>query len=218
MPSGYRSVGIEFDDRFDFYVEGPKSIDTGLRVGGVDLSQRYAHISFGSKGPDTGFRVNDVDVATLWAAKGTARYTLPFHGKAFAATNQALTGQTGDIAVTVGLNIYGSGTYSITETASGSNGYSRVGESGIWLPPGDSAAAYELMFSSGATSQGTVNNSAPAFAPIGTGKGITLRATINAASAEYREDSVGLNCHLRRNDGRVTVSSIGARVAISGWL
>lgn len=218
MASGFRSAGIDLDDLFDLYVEGPKSIDTGLRFGGVDLSQRYAHISFGSKGPDTGFRVNGADVATLWPKKGTARYTLPFHGKAFAATNQALTGQAGQISVTVALNIYGDGTYSITESATGSNGYNRVGDSGIWLPAGDTAAAYELMFSNSVATEGTIGNAAPTFAPIGTGKGITLRATINAASAEYREDSVGLNCHLRRSDGRVTVSSISARVSLGGWL
>ena len=74
MTSGYRSGGADFDDLFDPYIIGPKSINTGRRVAGVDLSQRYAHIQFGTKRASVGHRVGGVDVSNLWAAKGTASY------------------------------------------------------------------------------------------------------------------------------------------------
>lgn len=74
MPSGYRSGGVDFDDLFDPYVEGQKSVATGRRVAGVDLNQRYAPISYGTKRADVGYRVGGIDVSNLWAAKGTAQY------------------------------------------------------------------------------------------------------------------------------------------------
>lgn len=85
MPSGYRSGGVDFDNLFDPYVQGAKSIATGRRAAGVDLNQRYAHISFGTKRANVGYRVGGVDVSNLWAAKGTAIYGLSINGKSYTA-------------------------------------------------------------------------------------------------------------------------------------
>lgn len=89
MPSGYRVNGYDFDDLFDFYVEGPTSQNTGRRAGGADLSGRYAHIQYGSKRPDVGYRVGGLDVSNLWAAKGTAQYD------AVQIPNPSVSGSTG---------------------------------------------------------------------------------------------------------------------------
>lgn len=74
MASGYRSAGVDFDDLFDPYVEGPTAQDCGRRVGGTDLSRRYAHIQYGSKRADVGYRLGGMDVSNLWAARGSAQY------------------------------------------------------------------------------------------------------------------------------------------------
>ncbi|HHA2841072.1 TPA: hypothetical protein ACOD94_000835 [Stenotrophomonas maltophilia] len=97
MPSGYRSSGVDFDDLFDPYVEGPLAQDSGRRIGGGDLSRRYAHIQYGSKRADVGHRINGMDVSNLWAARGTASYRPPFHGKDYSAGNGAKTNSFGDV-------------------------------------------------------------------------------------------------------------------------
>lgn len=68
MPSGYASGGVDFDDLFDPYAEGPFAADCGSMLAGTDLSRRYAHIQYGSKRADVGHRINGMDVSNLWAA------------------------------------------------------------------------------------------------------------------------------------------------------
>jgi len=86
MASGFRnSSGTDFDDVFDPYVQGTAPAATGFRTSdGMDLAGRYAPLSFGSAAAVQGFRIaGGADVNTLWAAKGTAQYTLPFNGKTY---------------------------------------------------------------------------------------------------------------------------------------
>ncbi len=217
MNSGFRSLGIEFDEKFDRYVQGPKSIDTGRRVGGIDLSQRYAHISFGSKGPDVGFRVNGVDVSNFWAAKGTARYKLPFDGRLFSAEIQALTGEQGNISATVSLSLRGDGTYVITESATGEAGYTRFPDMGTWLRPGESAADYQVMFAATPVAVGTIGNTAPSYVAIGAGQSIALTVTARASNSDYNSQAATLTCYLRRIGGTAEVSTIDASCAAYGW-
>lgn len=74
MPSGYKNIAnVDFDDIFEPYVSGPKSIDSGLRDNSeTDLKHRYTPIEAGSKAPDVGYLSSaEVDVSNLWAALGS---------------------------------------------------------------------------------------------------------------------------------------------------
>lgn len=174
MVSGYRSADIDFDDRFDFYVEGPKSIDTGRRVGGVDLSQRYAHISYDSRGPDTGFRVNGADVATLWAAKGTASYVSD-GGLPSPIRSYQVTPDTAGISVEAGFTFYATGVVSWSR-------YGFAGEddgAGRWIREGGGASGYDIRLMALSNSGGGL---------IGTGTGwlqLNVDRTVRFTSTIY---------------------------------
>lgn len=95
MATNYRnSAGTDFDDVFDPYVQGTVPPNTAYRTSdGVDLAGRYAPLSYGSKAPDVNYRTSDgTDVTNLWAAKGTAIYTLGFHGHSYSASGTSGTG------------------------------------------------------------------------------------------------------------------------------
>lgn len=155
MPSGYRSNGVDFDDLFDPYVQGPKSIDTGRRVAGVDLSQRYAHIQYGTKRADVGYRVSGTDVSNLWAAKGSASYNdalvIPF------GVYSAQSTDSHDAGASLTFTINPDGTWSIAMTALHSpTGTSGNPVSGTWhkAPAAGVGNNYEMQ----ATAQFTVSN------------------------------------------------------------
>ncbi len=102
MTTGYRnSSGVDFDDVFDPYVQGTKPGATGYRTSdGVDLNQRYAPLSFGTAAAVQGYRLSGgADVNTLWAAKGTAQYSLPFNGQTYSKSYTVPPGGSGFAAV-----------------------------------------------------------------------------------------------------------------------
>ena len=95
MTTGFRnSSGVDFDSLFDPYVQGASPSATGYRLSsGVDLAGRYAPISFGTKGPDVGFRTSaGLDVSNLWAAYGTASYSLPINGHTYTQSTNITSG------------------------------------------------------------------------------------------------------------------------------
>ncbi|MDQ7302235.1 hypothetical protein O0J19_07060, partial [Stenotrophomonas sp. Sm0581] len=68
MPSGYRSSGIDFDDLFDPYVEGPQAQDSSRRIGGPAQSRPDPPHQYGRKRAAVGHRINRMDVSNQWAA------------------------------------------------------------------------------------------------------------------------------------------------------
>lgn len=177
MPSGYRSGGVDFDDLFDPFVQGPTSVATGRRIAGVDLSYRYAHIQYGAKRADVGYRVNGTDLSNLWAAKGTAVYSLPINGREY-------TRSRGRGGASLAFNMLSNGTYSIV------NDLGTVLDSGSWLPAGDAVASYSCKFSQSGFTNGldigggndTYTNEAPAASALTTSRSFTAGAvatTIN---------------------------------------
>lgn len=120
MPSGYRSSGIDFDDLFDPYVIGTPPAATGYRVAGVDLAGRYAPLVYGTQRADVGNRIlGGADVATLWAAKGTARYVSANCG--LPNEIEARSGGTsGPLTATASFNLFRNGTTSWSPSVGGS--------------------------------------------------------------------------------------------------
>lgn len=219
MASGYRSAGVDFDDLFDAYVEGPVAQDSGRRVGGTDLSRRYAHIQYGSKRADVGHRVNGMDVSNLWAARGSATYRLPFHGKGYSASNGAKTNSTGTVSATVSIQMYADGTYAIRSgVAGGGNGGSSTVASGQWLPAGANASEYEIQITGSSPTKASFSTSAPSFVPASNSPSAGVSISVPARSANYESDNVSISVVLRRAGGNAQVSSFSASVSASGWV
>ena len=88
-----------FDQVFAPYVMGTSPPATGLLDdAGVDTATRYAPIIYGTQAPATGMltqQAGNADVNTLWAAYGTAVYTLPINGVTYSAINQIPIGGSG---------------------------------------------------------------------------------------------------------------------------
>ena len=219
MASGYRSAGVDFDDLFDPYVEGPTAQDCGLRVGGTDLSRRYAHIQYGSKRGDVGYRVGGMDVTNLWAARGSASYRLPFHGQGYSAGNSAKTDSSGSASASVSIDMLSDGNYSIRRSVTGGgNNSNTVVASGRWLPAGASASEYDVQFSVSNQGAAYFSNSAPSFASLASTQSAGVSISVPARSTSFESASTSINVHLRRAGGNAQVSSFSASVSASGWV
>ncbi|HDS1300831.1 MULTISPECIES: hypothetical protein [Stenotrophomonas maltophilia group] len=218
MPSGYRSSGIDFDDLFDPYVEGPQAQDSSRRIGGTDLSRRYAHIQYGSKRADVGHRINGMDVSNLWAARGTASYRLPFHGKDYSAGNGAKTNSFGDVTASVQISLLSDGNFTVhSNSYGGGNDATAQVDSGRWAPAGANPGQYEVQFTAGNTGAASFSTSAPSFSSLATSRLATVSISIPAASSMYESVTVEIAVHLRRSGSPAQVSTVYANVAVSGW-
>ncbi len=219
--SGYFASGVNFDDLFDFYVQGGQAPACGFTTpDGRDLSARYAPLAVGQKRADVGFSgVQGYDVSNLWAAKGTATYSLGFNGGNYARSALALTNQQGTVAASVGLAINSDGTWVITSSSTREGG--RTEASGTWLPAGGNVGDYEVQFGV-ATSQGgggSISNSAPSYQNLGASRTVGISASARAASTENIDHSIHVVCYLRRiSTGHTTVTSCSMRAMATGWV
>lgn len=221
MASGYRSGGVDFDDLFDPYVSGTKSIITGRRVNGVDLRDRYAPLSVGSKRANVGHRVGGVDVSNLWAAKGTAQYSIAgLQGKVLSAVGSALTSGTSASAV-VSVSIRNDGTWSV----SGGNNLGNVPQSsptsGTWVRPGASPADFDFRLRVTSTGDATATNSASEWrrANSGGAAAASISVTTPGGTIEIRSAQMTVLVDLRdRSSGNVSTTSLSGVVTAQGFL
>lgn len=219
--SGYFWNNINFDELFDPYVQGGQARTSGYAVNGngPDLSTRYAPLAVGQKRADVGYLSGGVDVSNLWAAKGTATYSLGFNGGYYARSALALTNQQGTVSASVGLIINSDGTWLITSSSTRDG--TRTEASGTWLPAGGSVGDYEVQFGV-ATSQGgggSVSNSAPSYQNLGASRSVGISASAAAASTTNIDHSISVVCYLRRiSTGHTTVTSCSMRTMATGWV
>lgn len=219
MPSGYRSSGVDFDDLFDPYVEGPLAQDSGLRTGGTDLSRRYAHIQYGSKRADVGHRIGGMDVSNLWAARGSATYTLPFHGQAYSASNGAKTNSSGSASASISIDMLSDGNYSIRRSITGGgNSSNSVVASGRWLPAGANASEFDVQFTASNPGAARFGTSAPSFVSLAASQSASVSISVPARSTSFESASTAIQVHLRRAGGNEQISSFNASVSASGWV
>lgn len=215
MASGHRNGQVDFDDLFDPDIIGDGPVANGYAAKHVGL--RYAHVRYGTRRADVGYRIGGQDVASLWAAKGTATYTLPFHGKGFTSGNQAKSNSGGTCSANVRLNLMPDGTYTITKASTGGgNDSSSTVDSGRWLPTGQSAAEYEIYITADSIGRASFSTSATGFVSMASAQSATISISVQSASSDYAQAAVDIHCHVRRS-GLVQVSSINAHVSATGW-
>lgn len=86
MTSGIASKGVDLDDVFDPWQTGTsKARTTGISVAGSDINNRFAPLVYGTSAPATGIQSQGADLNTLFAAKGTAKYSIPIDGQRYTA-------------------------------------------------------------------------------------------------------------------------------------
>lgn len=217
MSSGQRVGGFALEDLFDPDIVGNGPVATGYRdSNGQPL--RFAHIQYGARRSDVGRRQNGSDLAALWAAKGTAAYSLAFQGGNYARSALALTNQQGSVVASVSLTIGSDGTWAIYSSSTRDG--SRLEATGGWLTAGAAVGDYEVQFSV-ATSNGgggSVSNGAPGFQNASTSRSVGISATAVAASTQNVDHAITVVCNLRRiSTGHTTVTSCSMRAAATGW-
>lgn len=194
MPVGLRRVsgtgaGLDFDSIFDPYVSGTKAAACGYRdAAGVDIVNRYAPISLGTKAANVGHRIVTgpgvgTDVSNLFAAIGTAQYSLPFDGDTFSAHSSGNVSSAMTSTITTAINA--AGTYAVTTVA---NNIRTANISGTWLPSGESASDYQVQFVVTQTSQrtngpATITNGAAAYAACTTNRQVQATVAVGQSSA-----------------------------------
>lgn len=206
-------AGVDLDDVFDPYVQGDKVAPTGFTNDGVDLCERYAPLRYGSAAPPTGLSVaGRGDFNTLWAAKGSATYTLGFDGATFAAHAQALSSQGGTISADASVGLLANGTWA----ASGGPNFSGGPAAGLWLPAGASVADFEARFLL-AGDTWAASNSGAAFMPCSQSPACGVHVTIDSATTQDLAASVAVECQLRRiSTGTVTVTRCTLYARVTG--
>ncbi|UQY87967.1 hypothetical protein LQE85_01640 [Stenotrophomonas rhizophila] len=216
MTSGHRSNGVDFDELFDPDVIGDGPAAAGFMRGGQPL--RFAHIRYGAKGPDVGRRQGGVDVSNLWAARGTASYSLPINGQAYSSHNQSRTNSTGSAVATVTFILDSAGTYRVLgNTTGGGNNSGADLAAGSWLPAGASAGQYDVQFEAANVGVASISNGAPSFASCTATRSIAASVSVPAASLENQFAEVTLTIRLRRSNGAVSTTQIYAKVGAAGW-
>lgn len=225
MAVGFRdSAGVDFDLRFDPYVQGTPPPATGYRTAaGVDLAGRYAPIEFGTKGPDVGYRTAaGLDVSNLWAAFGTAVYTIAgLNGKNLHASDQATTGQP-IVNATVQFSIENDGTWSVFGGTSQGPVAQSAPVSGTWLPAGAAVSDYEVLIqvvSSGGAAR-VIGNNAAVYSPCTTTRtGSLTLPDASGNTANLREAEATFTISLRKiATGSVSTTVVNAHVDTLGYL
>lgn len=219
MAKGYASAGVDFDELFDPDVMGDGPAAAGISSNGTPL--RYAALQYGTKRADVGYRVNGADVSNLWAAKGTAAYTISgLNGKHLQATEQAFTNQ-GNVHAQVSLGIHADGTWSVNGGTSQGPFPQPAPTTGTWLPPGASVSDFEVWFEASVAGWGTAvfNNGAPGYVAVAGGRGCSLSLpAAPAGNAMEREATASVVIRLRRiSTGVVTNTSVTMRVETTGY-
>lgn len=215
MASGYRHGGVDFDDLFDPDILGNGPAADGYRANGQPL--RYAHVQYGQRRADVGYRVGGQDVATMWATKGTATYTMPFHGKGFSSGNQARTNSRDSCNASISLAFQPDGTYAVhSSIAGGGNGGSSLADWGRWLTGSTSPGEYEIQIVAADVGQASFGTTAPGFVSMTSAQSASVTISVPSASAQFLSEAVRVRCLVRRG-GLVQESVLIAGVSASGW-
>ena len=217
MSSGQRFALTPFEVLFDPDVMGDGPIAQGYR-GSDGQPLRFAHVKYGSRRADVVRRTGGVDLASLWAAKGTASYSLPINGQSYSAHNQARTNSSGSASATVTFILDASGIYRVLSSATGGGqGSNTEVASGSWLPAGAGAGEYDVQFETGSSGVAYISNGAPSYANCAATRSVSASVSVVAASADYQADGVSITIRLRRSNGAVSTTRINASVVASGW-
>lgn len=218
--AGRKSQGTDFDELFDPDIVGDGPQAAGYNSNGVAI--RYAHIQYGTKRADVGYRVNGLDVSNLWAAKGTASYSINgLQGRNFNVSQSALT-SSGNVSSSLTVSLFSDGTWLVTGATSTGAKVLPSPVSGVWLPTGGSAADYSVQFDavvSGTGQQETVNG-APTYSALSSNRQFTLSLPpLASTNTITRSGSAQLRIRIKRTSTGTVISdtTLELNVSTSGF-
>lgn len=217
MAKGIALNNVDFDELFDQDVKGDGPASTMLFVNGVPL--RYAKLSHGSKRPDVGYVEGNIDVANLWAAKGTARYTLPFDGQTFSAERASRTSASGQVSAAVQLSMNSNGTFEIVaiETGGGLADETRSLMTGSWLPAGHNAGDYIVAFTVHNLGQAVGTNGAPSPSSLSTSRAVSAVLRTMAGGGLDLYEAPFVDVLLTKSGEAGVVSTFTMSLHVTGW-
>lgn len=202
MAGLFRQATINFDQLFE---AGSGPTAPNMRAGApLQYAARTA-----PKRADVGYRVGGSDVSNLWQPTGVVPPArLPFDGQSVFAGVTGLSGETGTISSTAGMQMLANGTYQGVAFSRGP-GVNQL--SGTWLPAGHAVSDYEVRFVFGAQG-GTAppaSNGAPNYVASTTQRNASISASVDAATQNTQSGSIAVTVQLRRiSTGVITEGTV----------
>lgn len=207
MATGITVNGVDLDAIFDPYVKGTSPAATGYTLAGVDINTRYAPLVYGTAAAATLYGVAGADFNTLWAAYGTARYSLPFNGVTFNADSSGNISSNMLASITTSINADGS--YSVVSFASGTQS---APATGTWLPSGQAASDYQVQFTvttvtTDSSGDATFVNGAAAYSACTTNRQVQGSASVGQLTAMSQGGTYTVLVNLKRISTGVITST-----------
>ena len=218
MTSPIKKSGTPLSSIFDLWQAGTdKAPATGIKENGVDTSDIYAMLKYGTAAAPTGVKSRNADLNTIYAAKGTASYTLGFHGGNYSSTRVRA-----EASITLRFNA--NGTWQVIRDFVENGSAGTVIASGSWLPSGASASEYSVQFSTAGLTNGpdsgggtdiVTNQAATAKTLTGTYyvKGAAVTVVVGNT---FAENNGSFSAVLRRNGSVVSTSTCSVNCYSTG--
>lgn len=195
MSNAINSKNVPLANIFDPYVAGTtKARATGIGDASNDTSNLYANIIYGSAAAATGIQSENADLNTLYAAKGTAKYTLPINGQTYGASEN--TGASGGASATLTVTLHADGTYDVVAFQSKHVPSSVTRASGTWNTFGLPSSSFQVLYTLTTTStegNAGISNGASSYTTLNA----DVAANVHATAANPSSGANDITCTLR---------------------
>lgn len=168
MSSGISAHLASLEAIFDPFQPGTTPApNTNITGAGAELSTLFANILYGTAAPATGITTMvsgvQVDLNTLYAAKGTASYSLPIQGETFNQATVIAHASSGSAALTFGVF---SGNWSVSGSGAGTLHPAAGTQASGPVPSGATTVKYAAVLQSatGSPASSVTNGAASATA------------------------------------------------------
>lgn len=213
MTTGIQSKGVDLDSIFDPYIVGTSPGLTGIQSAGTDIHTRYAPLVYGTQAAATGILCkvggagSFVDLNTLFAAKGTAKYTLPINGQTYGASEN--TGPSGGASATLTVTLHADGTYDVIAFQSKHVPSSVTRASGTWNTFGLPSSSFQVLYTMTTTStEGNAGsgNGATSYTTLNTDVAANVHASASSPTAGANDITCTLRIQIRNTSSGQVVS------------
>jgi hypothetical protein len=211
VTSGIASKNVDLDSIFDPWLSGTsKARATGIAKGaapGTDLNALYAPLIYGSSAAATGIQSQGADLNTLFAAKGTAKYSLPINGQTYGASEN--TGASGGASATLTVTLHADGTYDVIAFQSKHVPTNTTRASGTWNTFGAPSSGFQVLYTLTTVSEegnAGSGNGASTYTTLNTDVAASVNATATSPSSGANDITCTLRIQIRNTSSGQVVS------------
>jgi len=202
------SKSVSLASIFDPYVAGTtKARASGIDDAGNDTSNLYANIIYGSAAAATGIGSQSADLNTLYAAKGTAKYSLPINGQTYGASEN--TGASGGASATLTVTLHADGTYDVIAFQSKHVPTNTTRASGTWNTFGSPSSGFQVLYTLTTVSEegnAGSTNGASTYTTLNTDVAANVHATATSPSSGSNDITCTLRIQIRNASSGQVVS------------